>query len=73
MTAQPDRSEPITRRDIEAKLRQLQGGVEETAHSATSTLVTIGAVVAVGVLALAFLAGRRKGKKRTTVVEVRRI
>ena len=47
--------------------------MEETAQAATSTLVTVGAVVAVGVVAVAFLIGRRKGRKRTTVVEVRRI
>ena len=64
---------PIDRGQIEAKLRELQGGVSETRESATSMLITVGAVVAVGVLAVAFLAGRRKGKKRTTVVEVRRI
>jgi len=64
---------PIGRNDIEAKIRELHGGVEDTAQSATSTLVTVGAVVAVGVIAVAFLLGRRKGKKRTTVVEVRRL
>lgn len=63
----------IDRGDLEAKLRELQGGVTETKESATSMLLTVGAVVAVGVLAVAFLAGRRRGKKRTTVVEVRRI
>lgn len=64
---------PIDRGQIEAKLRELQGGVTDTRESATSMLLTVGAVVAVGVLAVAFLAGRRKGRKRTTVVEVRRI
>lgn len=73
MTVQHARSEPITRGHLEAKLRELQGGVEETKESAQSTLVTVGAIVVVGVIAIAFLAGRRKGKKRTTVVEVRRI
>ena len=64
---------PIHRGDLEAKLRELQGEVTETTVSAKSTLLTVGAVIAVGVFAIAFLAGRRKGKKRTTVVEVRRI
>ena len=74
MNAQPEHlHRPIERRDLEAKIRELHGGVEETRQSATSTLVTVGAVVVVGVVAVAFLLGRRKGKKRTTVVEVRRI
>ncbi len=71
--ATADTSGHIDRDDIEAKLRELKGGVDDTAESATSMLLTVGAVVAVGVIALAFLAGRRRGKKRTTVVEVRRI
>ena len=66
-------AQPIHRHDIEAKLRELQGGVTDTRESATSTLLTVGAVVLVGVVAVAFFMGRRKGKKRTTVVEVRRI
>ena len=70
MNAQP---QPIRRDDLEAKMRELQGEVDETRESATSTLLTVGAVVVVAVVAMAFLFGRRKGKKRTTVVEVRRI
>ena len=64
---------PITRDDLESKLRELQGEVDDTKESAQSTILTIGAVVVVGIIAIAFLAGRRKGKKRTTIVEVRRI
>lgn len=70
MNAQP---QPIRRDDLEAKMRELQGEVTETRESATTTLLTVGAVVVVGVIAIAFLFGRRKGKKRTTVVEVRRL
>lgn len=64
---------PIDRGQIEAKLRELQGEVTETTESAKSTLVTVGAIALVVVIAVAFLAGRRKGRRRTTVVEVRRI
>ena len=74
MNAQPETLQrPIERRDIEAKIRELHGGVEDTAESARSTLLTVGAVVAVGVVAVAFMIGRRKGRRRTTIVEVRRI
>ena len=71
MSAQP--APTITRGHLEQKLRELQGDIDETKESARSTLITVGAVVAVGVIAIAFLAGRRKGRKRTTVVEIRRI
>ena len=63
----------IGREDLEAKLRELQGNVDETKESAIATAIAIGAVVAVGVVAVAFMFGRRRGRKRTTVVEVRRI
>lgn len=73
MSATEAAAAPISRDTLEAKLRELQGGVDDTRESATSMLVTVGAVVAVGVIAIAFLAGRRRGKKRSTIVEVRRI
>jgi hypothetical protein len=63
----------ITRDDLESKFRELEGGVEETKESAQSSIVTVGAILLVIVIAIAFLSGRRKGTKRSTVVEVRRL
>ena len=74
MNALPETlSRPIRRADLEAKLRELRGEVDETAEEARHSLVTIGAVVLVGVVVGAFLLGKRKGRRRSTVVEVRRI
>jgi hypothetical protein len=64
---------PIQRADLEAKMRELQGEAEETYQSATNTVVTIAAVAVVAVVAVAYLFGRRKGKKRTTLVEIHRL
>jgi 1-aminocyclopropane-1-carboxylate deaminase/D-cysteine desulfhydrase-like pyridoxal-dependent ACC family enzyme len=66
-------AQPIARDDLEAKMRELQGEVTETTEAATSKLVTVGAVVAVSIIAVAFFLGRRRGTKRTTIVEVRRV
>ena len=63
----------ITRDDIEAKLREIRGEVDETAGAAKPYALAAGIVVAVAVVGLAYVLGRRKGKKRTTVVEVRRV
>jgi hypothetical protein len=63
----------IGRADLEAKFRELQGNVDDTKESALATAIAVGAVVAVGVVAVAFLFGRRRGRRRSTVVEVRRI
>jgi hypothetical protein len=64
---------PITRADIEAKLREVQGATEAGAEAAKGAGVAAGAVIAGVVVIVAYLLGRRGGKKRRTVVEVRRI
>jgi hypothetical protein len=63
----------ITRDDIEAKLREIKGEVEETAEQAKPIALAVGIVVAVAVVGLAFAWGKRKGRKRSTVVEIRRV
>ena len=63
----------VSRTDIEAKLRELQGDVNQQAESARSTVATIGAGVAVVLVLAVFLLGKRRGRKNTTVVEVRRL
>ena len=63
----------IDRGDIEAKFRELQGDVVETTEQAKSYAIAVAAVVVVGVAALAFVLGRRKGRKRSTIVEIKRI
>ena len=63
----------ITRGDIEAKLRELHGEAETTGNNVKHYAIAAGAVVAVAVVALAFTFGKRKGKRKTTVVEVRRV
>lgn len=62
----------ITRDDIEAKFRELTGDVDEKAEEAKETAMAIGAVVGAVVILGVFLFGRSRGKKRTTIVEVRR-
>ena len=63
----------ISRRDIESKFRELQGEVESASDSAKSYAIVAGAVAAVVVVGVAYWFGRRRGKKRATVVEVRRL
>ena len=63
----------VSRADIEAKLREIRGEVEATGNNVKQYAVVAGAVVAVAVVALAFTLGKRKGKRKTTVVEVRRV
>ncbi|MDQ1359691.1 MAG: hypothetical protein QOJ44_68 [Acidimicrobiaceae bacterium] len=64
---------PITRDDIEARFRELNGDVGSEVEAVRPQLLTVGAAIGVAVIAIAFLAGRRRGRKRSAVVEVRRI
>jgi hypothetical protein len=63
----------ITRDDLEDKFRELEGGTRDQVESARSTVMTAVGVAAVILLLLAFLLGTRKGRKRSTVVEIRRV
>ena len=73
MTPPPGNDKPVERSDIEAKLREIQGEVDTTATSAKPMLMAAAGVAAVAVLFLAYSMGRRKGKKKSTVVEIRRV
>jgi hypothetical protein len=64
---------PITRDDLEAKFRELEGGARTQVSSARGTLLTAGGILAFVVLLLVFLLGRRAGKQRSTIVEIRRV
>ena len=67
----PDRK--ITRDDIESKLREIRGDVNERAEAVKVPAIAIAVGVAVVTIAAAYFLGRRKGKRRQTVLEIRRI
>ncbi len=62
----------ITRDDIESRFRQLTSEVDDRADAARSTALAVGAAVAAAVVVGVFLLGRRRGRKKTTFIEVRR-
>ena len=63
----------ISRGDIESKLREIRGEVDSTASAAKPAALAVVAVAAVVVIGAAYLLGRRKGKKKSTLVEIRRV
>lgn len=63
----------VTRGDIEAKLRDLRGEVDTAATAARPTGAVVIAVAAVAVIAVAYMLGRRKGRKKSAVIEIRRV
>ena len=63
----------ITREDIETKLRQLKGDAEEVTNAQKKNGIIIAAVGGVVVIGLAYFLGRRRGRKQSAVVELRRL
>ena len=63
----------ITKDDIRHKLEDLRGEVESTGDAAKPYALVAAVAGAVALVGVAFLLGKHKGRKKTTVVEVRRV
>lgn len=63
----------ITRDDLEAKFRALQTDVQASVEAKKKSIVSIAAGIGIVAVIIVFLLGRRAGKKKTTVVEIRRL
>jgi hypothetical protein len=66
-------SSRITIDQIESKLREVASPVEERVESAKSMAPVVAVAVGAALVIAAYLIGRRRGKKRTPVIEIRRI
>ncbi len=67
-------SERISLGQIQDRLRALRGDAEKAVRGAAGPGVAAAAGGAfVALIALAFLLGRRRGRRRATVLEIRRI
>lgn len=62
----------ITRADLEHKFKALQDDIQGTADRNKSTLATYAAIAGGAVVILAYVFGRRSGRKRRSVLEIRR-
>jgi hypothetical protein len=63
----------ITPDDLERKFRSLQGDVQDAVDDKKSTVAGIAAGGGLLLLMMFFLLGKRSGKKRSAIVEIRRI
>ena len=69
----PGPEQPVSRADIEAKLAEIRGVTDDTTEVAEEAAKTGLVVAGVAVVVVAFLLGRRRGRKKSTIVEVRRV
>ncbi|MEM7341469.1 MAG: hypothetical protein AAF467_22640 [Actinomycetota bacterium] len=63
----------ITPADIEAKFRDIQGQVDVVAQDSKKRVAVGGAALGLVLLMLIYMLGRRTGKRRSTVLEIRRL
>jgi hypothetical protein len=64
---------PVTADDIRAKFSEIDGTFQSAKRSAAPVGIAVGAGALLAVVTVAYLFGRRRGRKRQTVVEIRRI
>lgn len=62
----------ITPADIEAKFRDIQGQVDVVAEDSKKKLALGGSAVAIIIMLLVYVLGRRSGKRKSSVLEIRR-
>ena len=63
----------ITPRDIESKFREIQEQVDHVAEEGKQRLAPIAIAAGVALVVVVYLVGRRSGKRRSTVVQIRRL
>lgn len=63
----------ISREDLESKFRDVQTGLQGKIDDKKQTLMTVAVVAGVLLLLVFFLLGKRSGKRKTTLVEIRRV
>lgn len=69
-----DKAAPtVTRDDLEQRFAGLQSGLKGKIESRKSTIMTALGVGAMVLVLVVFLMGRRSGKRKTTLVEIRRV
>ncbi|HVA74894.1 MAG TPA: hypothetical protein VNF71_10065 [Acidimicrobiales bacterium] len=59
--------------DIRSKLHEIKGGVDETTDTAKPYALAAGIAGVIGIIVLAFLFGRSRGRRKDTWVEIRRL
>ncbi|HWL45772.1 MAG TPA: hypothetical protein VNQ73_22715 [Ilumatobacter sp.] len=63
----------ITAADVENKLRAFQGQIQGKVDDKKSTIVSAGAGAVTILMLLMFLLGKRSGKKKSTIVQIKRL
>ena len=62
----------ITKSDLEIKFQELQDDLQGRASDKKQSIISLASIASAVVVLIAYLLGRRGGRKRRSVVEIRR-
>jgi uncharacterized protein (DUF2062 family) len=68
-----EESRRVTLSDVEDKLRSLSGSTESLVKDAAPPMIGAAVVAGVAAVAAVYMLGRRRGRRRASVLEIRRI
>ena len=71
--ANDETTQRITPEDLQNKLQAFQGEVQGAVDDKKSSIAAVAAGGGMMLLIIFFLLGKRAGKKRSTIVEIRRV
>ena len=64
---------PIDREELESTLGSFQSSLRGQIEDRRHTIVTIGVVVGVAIAVASYLLGRRSGRKKSAIIDIRRL
>jgi hypothetical protein len=67
-----DNNSRITKQDLESKFQSLQDDLQGRASDKKQSLVAVASIASAAIVLIAYLLGRRGGRKRRSVGEIRR-
>ena len=73
MSKQQSTTDKISPQDLQNKLQAFQNGVQGKVDDKKSTIAVVGGAAIIVLILVFFLLGKRSGRKKTTLVEIKRI
>lgn len=69
----PEAPSKITPEDLRDKLQAFQGDVQGKVDDQKTSIATVAGGVGMALMIIMFLLGKRSGKKKSAIVEIRRV
>jgi len=72
-TIAPETTGEITPDDLRAKLQAFQGDIQGKVDDQKTSIATVAGGAGMALMIIMFLLGKRSGKKKSAIVEIRRV